>query len=355
MTTHKLYSVLGVSQSASVEEIKKAYKRLAIQVHPDKPGGDAEKFKELSNAYQVLTDPDKRRTYDQLGDEQFLASTRNGNDAGMPPFMNPHDIFSQFFGQSFGMHMGGRPNQQPEEATRRRDHFHKIEISLADAYRGISKTIRINLQKNCFKCKGTCPGCDGKGQTTQMRQMGFMTQIMTRPCDQCQGSGYSVNKSNNNCQTCNGNGHYKETMTKEVVVPPGVEHGHNIVFHGLGEQPQKPNDVPGDLVFEVCIAPDPHFIRRGNDLVCKATISIVDSIVGAVIKLSLFGEEIEINTRQKFGIIQPGIEYNLPGKGMNSRGNLVIIFNVKYPPSEKRLSETEVVRLSDALQCLSTL
>jgi len=341
----KFYDILGVSKDASKEDIKKAYKKLAIQLHPDK-GGDPEKFKELSEAYQVLSDDAQKDKYDQLGDEGFAAS--GGDGPGGFHGMNPHDVFEQLFGRGgmpfhFDFGMGGM-----ERHTKRKDHRHVLKISLHDAYFGTNKTLKVSITKMCVKCKDTCYACQGKGAVTEMRRMGFFTQMMTRPCDSCQGSGFMA-KGKPGCKECDGQGVYKEETKIDVQIPSNVATGHCIVFQGMGEQALSPNDIAGDLVFEILVMPHEHFQRQGNDLLYTVPITLAETMTGKMIKIPHFKEELLINT-QELGIIQPQKQYVFKGFGMQG-GNLIVTFQVQYP--SRKLSADDIEKLKSIFDEMS--
>lgn len=340
--THKLYDVLGVSPSSSKDDIKKAYKKLAIQMHPDK-GGDPEKFKEISHAYSVLSDDEKKNQYDQLGDEGF-------EQGGMQHHhVNPHDLFEQLFGGGggfpfgFNVHMGGHGPQ------RKSNHIHELKISLEDAYRGMQKTMRVNISKLCVNCKEMCHACQGKGHVMDVRRMGFMTQMMQRPCDTCNTTGFTA-KGKAGCSLCEGNGKVKEEHKIELHVPPGVESGHAMVFKGLGEQAVQPNEVSGDLVFQVHVMNHSLFQRQGRDLVFSQKMSLKESICGKDVRISHFDGDITFNTLDKFGIVQPNKPYTIRGKGMPG-GDMLVLFDIQYP--SKTLSAEEKLALQQAFSAIS--
>lgn len=333
MATFQLYDHLGVSKSASKEEIKKAYRKAAIANHPDK-GGDAEEFKKISNAYQVLSDDNKRQMYDQLGDEQFANGGANEPTMNaMDPNVLFHNFFSQFGGGAeFNFNFGGPPGPPPPR--RRNDHQHAIKVSMQEAYHGINKNIRISLQKTCLQpsCMETCFACQGRGTVTDLRRMGFMTQMMTRVCDPCAGSGKCV-RAKPDCNECKGAGKYLSEVVQELQIPPGVPSGHRIVCHGLGEQPCGPNEIPGDLIFEIMVLADPNFQRQGNDLVHTVKMSFRESIIGKEVVIPHFKAPLTLQTKD-YGIIQPSKRYILKGMGMTEQGNLVIQFHIDYPATK---------------------
>lgn len=345
---HKYYDVLNVSQGCSKEELKKAYKKLAFECHPDK-GGDPEKFKEVAQAYEVLNDDDKRRQYDQLGDEGF----QNGNAA--PQHMDPHSIFEQFFG---GMGGGGfHPffgesmfHGQNQRRSRRkcRTVQHVIQISNRDAFFGGHRTLKISIQKRCFKCMSDCKNCQGKGSIHGMQRVGPFTTMTTQACHICQGSG-KVAEGKPSCMECKGRGEYTEEKIIDLQIPKGVAMGHQVVFDGFGEQPHLENDIPGDLIFEIFVQPDPMFERDGLDLIYKQKISFKDSIIGKKIQIPHYEEMLTVDVSE-FGILQPNKNYLIPNKGMESngkRGHLVLKFTIDYPT--KPLSEDLKQKLEELL------
>lgn len=339
--SYKLYDILGVPRGCTPEELKKAYKKLAMEHHPDK-GGDAEKFKQISHAYDVLSDQDKRQRYDQLGDEGY----EMGGSGGSGPAFDPNSIFEQFFGRGgmggfpgffgadmFGGHGGGRP--APKKC---RNLQHVIQLSNRDAYFGAHKVLRVTLHKKCMRCMETCFACQGQGQINELQRAGPFTTVTTRPCDTCRGSGQCV-KGKSSCSECSGKGEYTEEKKIDLHIPMGVETGKQIVFPGFGEQPQHPGDVPGDLVFEVLVNLDSTFERKGLDLVYKQTISFSESVLGKTVHVPLYDGVYTLHTGT-LGIVQPNKPYTISGKGMKTEkqtGNLILQFQVIYPT--KPLSE----------------
>lgn len=335
--TWKLYDVLGVQKGTSKDDIKRAYKKKALDTHPDR-GGDPELFKEVNNAYSVLNDDDTRRRYDQLGDQGFEASGGANGGGGGGMHMDPNDIFRQFFGGGgpsggFNFHFGGHGGHERQNA-KRNDHRHVYKISMHDAYTGVKRVIRIVVHKSCLQCKKTCYACQGQGQITEMHRMGFFTQMMQRDCDQCSGTGM-VSSNNGGCKECNGNGNYKQEKIVDIDVPAGVDTGHVFVLEGLGEQPQKHGEVAGNLHIEILVQPDGRFTRNGNDLHMKIPITFKESVVGKKIDVGHVVGTFEINTVE-FGVLQPSKQYVVKGKGMPVKnkkeyGNMIIEFDIKYP------------------------
>jgi DnaJ family protein A protein 2 len=332
---HKLYDILGVSQHCNQDEIKKAYKKLAIQFHPDKTGGDGEKFKEISHAYEVLSDDEKRRRYDQLGDEGYEMAGQGG-----APF-DPHSIFEQFFGGGFPGFFGGDPfgghpfhphGGRQNGPKKCRNIQHVVQMTNKDAYFGAQKTLKITVHKKCMNCIESCYSCQGRGNVTEMQRMGPFTTMATRPCHICKGSG-SIVKGKESCNECKGKGEFSEEKRIELTIPMGTETGQQIVISGYGEQPQQPGDRPGDLIFEVLVQPDPLFERQGLHLIHKKTITLLESIIGKEIEIPLYEGTFTLDIHQ-FGIIQPNKQYKISQRGMKRDqqiGDLFLVFTIQYP------------------------
>jgi DnaJ-class molecular chaperone len=298
-----MYDVLGLDKGASSGEIKKAYHKLAREHHPDK-GGDPEKFKRVQEAYEILSDPEKRSNFDRFGSAE--APQMGGFPGG----------FGDIFGQMFGG-MRGPPRAE--------DHTHEIKISLEEAYRGVIKNMRVTLTKQCFDCLKQCKDCGGRGMTQHQVQLGPFSQIMNQPCHACGASG-QVAKG---CQGCNFKKHKLENLNLEIKLKPGTEDGHKTVVRGMGAQPSRKGEEPGDLVIIVSVNSHPEFMRQGNDLVWLRKISFENSVTGLRFQCPHFDGPLEIDTR-KWGIIDPRKDYIVPNKGFPG-GNLRVAFDVIYP------------------------
>ena len=329
---YKLYSVLGVAKNASTDDIRRAYKRLAMEYHPDKNKGNAaaeEKFKEISAAYNVLSDETSRAKYDDIGDANYNNGSGQEVNRGQH---DPHDIFEAFFRSrggpfgamghsfeddifSFGMGGGGGAgggNRPPKKAQSIEKTF---VFNLDDIYYGINKDLNINIRKYCLKCNKKCSKCDGRGIIQQIRNLGIMQQIFQGSCDNCEGSGITI-EGKSGCKTC-------------------IDENYKTAFQELGEQPKIPNIKPGDLIIHIKIEEHKHFIRKGNDLYYKTDISFIDSVLGKEIAIPYFKEKIIINSNI-FGVISNGKNYLLEGKGMpilntSNKGNMFIEFAINYP------------------------
>ena len=308
MAKQDYYQVLGVEKNASPEEIKRAYRRMAIKHHPDKNPGNKEaeaKFKECAEAYEVLSDPDKRKQYDQYGHEGLRGT-------GMHDFsrMNVEDIFSMFgfedfFGSVFGGGGGGRRGGGRRGGpVRGYDLETGVELTLDEVAHGAEKTIEFTRQDRCSECKGTgaapgtqptrCPLCGGSGQVA--KGGGFFQMVST--CPQCHGTGQIVKTP---CPTCRGGGRVPKKRTVTIRIPPGVHEGQGIRVAGEGE-PGRDSGPSGDLYVYVRIRPHEFLERDGNDLVAVVPISFTQAALGATIDVpSLDG------TRQLR--IPPGTQY----------------------------------------------
>lgn len=302
------YQVLGVEKTASPEEIKRAYRRMAIKYHPDKNPGNKEaeaKFKECAEAYEVLSDPDKRKQYDQYGHEGLRGT-------GMHDFsrMNVEDIFSMFgfedfFGSVFGGGGGrGQRGGRRGGPVRGYDLETGVELTLDEVAHGAEKTIEFTRQDRCSECKGTgaapgtqptrCPLCGGSGQVA--KGGGFFQMVST--CPQCHGAGQIVK---NPCPTCRGSGRVPKKRTVTIRIPAGVHEGQGIRVAGEGE-PGRDSGPSGDLYVYVRIRPHEFLERDGNDLVAIVPISFTQAALGATIDVpSLDG------TRQLR--VPPGTQY----------------------------------------------
>lgn len=338
----KFYDVLGVSQNASKDEIKRAYKKAAVQHHPDK-GGDATKFKEIGEAYAVLSDDDKRNQYNQIGDAGWEAG--GGRGGGGNPFgnMDASDIFRDLFGFGGGMPPGFNPfgggfnpfggGEQHHRQQKANNAHHAIRISLKDAYTGLQKPLKVSLKKLCLSCKENCHQCQGRGMIQEMIRTGMFTQIMTRPCNSCNGSG-KVSKPKTSCGNCKGVGETTEEHMLTLNIPKGVQSGHKLHFPNMGEQPIQEGQSAGDLILEIQVEEHPEFKRHGDELHYEHNISLVDSIIGKMITIQHIMSEFKVDTSD-LGIVQPNKKYIINGKGMpngtDSFGNLILTFKIEYP------------------------
>lgn len=352
--TYKLYDILEVNKNASNDEIKSSYKKLAFKYHPDKNKDNMEeaqvKFKEISNAYSILSDPESRNKYDMLGDENFNESGGMQQETDM---QDMNELFNHLFG---GNPFGGNPFGGNPFGGHRNNHCNDIvkpyNITLDDIYNGISTTIKINVKKYCKKCFTTCNVCKGNGVIQQLMQIGPMTQIFQTNCNKCNGNKI-INKNNKDCNDCKGKGSYDVENIAALNMGKGFDISHTS-YEGLGEQPQTSNQKAGNLILEFKLQSHKHFTKQGNDLYYKHTITLTDSIIGKTIIIDYFNnEQIKINTNQ-FGIINPTKQYILKNRGLpifntENKGNMIIEFIIKYPKSLNN-SNNNIEQLKTLLQ-----
>lgn len=296
-----LYQILGVEKSASVDDIKKAYKLLAIKYHPDK-GGDEKKFQEISNAYDILSDTKKKNEYDNGGQGQ----------------MN-NDMFAHFF--------GGR-NQRSHQRNNEKcnDINRTYKISLKDSFNGLKKTLKIKLKAYNLDKMKTCNKCNGSGRIKNIRNMGVFTQVIEMLCDSCQGCGSMGDDD----------AIYEMEKVLEFIIPKGIKNNNKICIDKCGEQPKVVNKIPGNLIFNIEIELDKKFIRNENNLETKIHLDFISSICGENIKLNILDDEDFYFNIKDLGIVHPNKKYEFKNKGMpiqgtNNRGNLLIEFEINYP------------------------
>jgi molecular chaperone DnaJ len=333
------YEVLSVSRNAADEEIKKAYRRLAIKYHPDKNPGDKEaeeKFKEATEAYEVLRDREKRSRYDRFGHAGLEGVGASGFDFG-----NFEDIVGDIFGD-IGDIFGFRSSRRQAGPKRGRSLQYDLEISLEDAILGATVTIDVPRLETCPACHGsgaepgsrleTCPECLGRGQIT--RTQGFFS--MSRTCPRCGGEGRVIP---NPCRECRGQGLVRKTRQIRVGVPKGIDTGYRIQMRGEGEAGVS-GGPPGDLFVVIHVKPHERFVRDGNDLITAARISFTQAALGAEIEVPAIDGTTKLT-------IPPGVQYGkrlrIPKKGAPyynhyGSGDLVVEIQIETPTN---LSERE--------------
>ncbi|CAL9108594.1 unnamed protein product [Musa textilis] len=338
----KYYEVLGVPNSANQDELKKAYRKAAIKNHPDK-GGDPEKFKELAQAYEVLSDPEKREIYDKYGEDALKEGMGGGGGGG--GFHSPFDIFEQFFGGStFGGGSFGGGSSRGGRQKQGEDVVHSLKVSLEDVYNGTSKRLSLSRNALCQKCKGKgsksgasgrCYGCQGTGMRTVTRQIGLgMIQQMQHVCPECRGSG-EVISDKDKCPQCKGNKVVQEKKVLEVHVEKGMQHGQKIVFQG--EADEAPDTVTGDIIFVVQLKEHPKFRRKDDDLYIDHTICLTEALCGFQFVLThLDGRQLLIKSNPG-EVVKPGQYKAIDDEGMPHhgrpfmKGRLYVQFNVEFP------------------------
>ncbi|KAI8058618.1 hypothetical protein BDF22DRAFT_615860 [Syncephalis plumigaleata] len=326
----KFYDLLGVSPDATAAELKKAYRKQALIYHPDKNPDEGHKFKEISHAYEVLSDEQKRSVYDRHGEAGL------SNDGGMGGGMgvSPEDLFAQLFGGG-----GGRRSTGPR---RGKDVMHQLNVSLEDLFQG--KTSKLALQKTvlCKGCDGkggkegavrTCTACRGSGVRVTIRQMGMMVQQMQSTCDECQGEGEIIN-SKDRCKDCNGRKVKQERKVLEVHIDKGMRSGQRITFHGEGDQ--APGVIPGDVVIVIEEKPHDRFRRRGDDLFYDAKIDLLTALTGGQFAVNHLDNRQLLVSIIPGEVIKPDEVKAVLGEGMpvqrhHNRGNLYIKFSINFP------------------------
>jgi molecular chaperone DnaJ len=337
MAKKDYYEVLGVGRQASSEEIKKAYRQMALRHHPDRNPGNKEaeeRFKEAAEAYSVLIDVSKRSVYDRYGQEGLRGEGFQGfSGFDSSVFEDFEDILGNFFGFSFGDFFGGRTRGRQRQPGR--DLGLEVEIGLEEAAAGVDREIKLSRAETCPSCRGSkrkagtvpasCPQCGGRGQVRY--QQGFFT--VARTCPRCGGQGQIISSP---CETCEGRGHVKEKRTLKVRIPAGVDDGSRLRLVGEGEAGDEGMPV-GDLYVVVRVRKHPFFERDGNDLSCGVEISFTQAALGARIEVpTLDGSEV---LKVAAGT-QPGQTFKLKGHGLpdlsgRRRGDLFVKVQVKTP------------------------
>jgi len=338
------YKVLGVSKDASESELKKAYRKLALKNHPDK-GGDPELFKEITVAYEVLSDPEKRQMYDKYGKE----GVENGGGGGA----DPSDIFSQFFGGG-----GGRRQRGPQKGE---DLMHPLKVTLEDLYNGKTVKLAVNRDVICAKCEGrggpegaekSCEPCSGRGVKVQLRQIGpGMVQQMQTVCPDCRGQGKTIPKEVR-CNDCKGKKVSKARKVLEVHIEKGMKNGQKITFHG--EADQAPGQEPGDIIFVVQEKPHSVFQRKGSNLIMEKTLNLNEALCGFEFVVDhLDGRKLAVKSNPG-EVIKPNEFKAIHNEGMPHHGNpfvkgqLVILFKIEFPESGT-LTSSQIASLKKTL------
>lgn len=346
------YRTLGVARDAPPEEIKKAYRQLALKYHPDRNPGNKdaeEKFKEAAEAYSVLGDAEKRSTYDRFGADGLRGQGFSGFDSSV--FEDFEDILGNFFGFGFGDLFGGRSRGRGARRSRGRDLALEVEIGLEEAAHGVEKEIKLTRAEKCPVCAGTgrkpgtqsaaCPTCGGHGQVRY--QQGFFT--MARTCPRCQGEG-QINASS--CENCQGKAHVREKRALKVRIPAGVEDGSRLRLAGEGEAGDE--GMPsGDLYVVTRVRKHPFFEREGNDLACEIAVSFTQAALGARLEIpTLEGTEV---LKVPAGT-QPGEVLRIKGKGVQDvsgrrRGDLFVKVLVRTPDGLSKDQKALLTKLAE--------
>ena len=343
MSKQDFYAALGVDRNASPDDLKKAYRKLAMKHHPDRNPGDAEaekKFKELSEAYDVLKDEQKRAAYDRFGHAAFDGSGGFGGggfrDAGAGDFSSTFaDIFEDMFGDFAGGGMGGA-RRGAAGGARGSDLRYNLEITLEEAFRGDQTQIRVPTMVGCEPCKGSggkdgarptsCPTCQGRGRVRA--QQGFFT--IERTCTTCAGMGETVSDP---CPSCSGSGRVQKEKTLQVSIPAGVDDGTRIRLAGEGEAGQR-GGATGDLYLFISVRPHEFFQRDGANLYCRVPLPMTTAALGGSVEVpTIEGKRAKVSVPSG---TQTGDQFRLRGKGMSilrsgNRGDMYIEVAVETP------------------------
>lgn len=347
MTKRDYYEVLGVNKDASADEIKKAFRRLAVLHHPDKEGGDETKFKEVNEAYEVLKDSEKRQRYDQFGHAGVGGAAGGPSAGGYGGFegfnfngqninfdfgdMGLGDIFSSFFG-------GGMGGQQRSKARRGNDIETAIELTFEEAVFGITKKLELNLQTECEHCKGsgaepgyelkTCPECKGSGQVVTAMRTIFGNIQQASVCPKCRGQGKVPEKD---CSVCGGKGVKRKDQTVELKIPAGIDDGATIRLREHGEAIQ--GGSKGDLYVHIRVKPHKKFTREGNLILSHETIDMVTATLGGQLKVDTVDGKVTMKVPAG---TQSGSDFKLSNHGVphlksETRGAHIVTLDVETP------------------------
>ena len=338
MEKRDYYEVLGVTREADGREIKRAYRHLAIKYHPDRNPDNPEaeeKFKEAAEAYEILSDPERRRMYDQFGHDGLRGSGFSGFSGIDDIFSHFGDIFSDFFG--FGAQPGRRRRRKGTNIPA------ELQLTFLEAAKGVVKEVEVETHEPCTTCGGSgakpgtepqvCSTCNGSGQA--MHQQGFF--VVQTTCPHCHGTGKVIEE---NCPDCRGTGRTPKTESLKVTVPAGVDDGLTLRIPGKGE-PGPPGGVPGDLHVVLNVEPDPRFIREGPNLLTKIPVTYTQLALGTTLTVPLIEDETEVE-------VSPGTHPDevlvLKRKGFprlhgRGKGDLVVKLELEIPKKLSRRKE----------------
>ena len=354
------YEVLGLQKGASEEEIKKAYKKLARKYHPDMNPGDKEaeeKFKEVNEANEVLSDPEKKARYDQFGfagvDPSYGAGAGGAYGGGMDfDFGDLGDIFGSFFGGGFG---GSRAN--PNAPQRGESLRTSVSITFEEACFGCEKDVIIERVEQCDECRGSgcekgttaevCAECGGRGvvQRRQQTPLGFMAS--TAPCPKCGGRGKIIHKP---CKTCGGRGQVRKRKTIKVSIPAGIDNGQTISLRGQGNA-GKNGGSAGDLLIVVAVRPHDIFRREGTSILCEAPITFAQAALGAELEIPTIDGKVKYTIPEG---TQSGTTFRLKGKGVpgmggRARGDQYVTVYIETPRNLNREQKAALKKFSELL------
>lgn len=354
MSKRDFYEILEVSKNASAEEIKKAYRKKAIQFHPDKNPGNKEseeKFKEAAEAYEVLSNAEKRQRYDQFGHAGVGGASGGGGFGGGG--MSMDDIFSHFgdvFGGGFGGFGGFGSSRQSQRVSKGSNLRVKVTLNLQEIANGVEKKIKVKKYVSCSPCSGTgadkgtafstCQTCNGSGNVTRISNTILGQMQTSSPCPTCHGEGKSITKR---CAQCNGEGLLREDEVVTIKIPAGVEEGMQLSVSGKGNAARR-GGINGDLLVLIQEEDHPELIRDGSDLIYNLTLSVPDAILGTPVEIPTVEGKVKVKVDPG---TQPGKILRLKGKGLpevNSyhRGDLLVRINV-FVPKELSKEDSKIV------------
>ncbi len=355
------YKILGVSKSATQDEIKKAFRKKAHELHPDKSGGDSEKFKEANEAYQILGNTQKRSQYDKYGSDSFQGQGFGGTGMNWEDFANRAgsggfgfggsevnfdfgdlgDLFGNIFG--FG---GPRRRSSGRNASKGEDIEIEMSISFEDSVFGVEKIIRLMRIAKCSRCSGNkaepgtkiseCPRCGGSGEIITTRSTMFGTIQSASVCPQCRGEGSFAQAS---CKKCSGEGRVRVNEEVKIKIPAGIESGQTVRMSGLGNAGEK-GGQSGDLYIQISVRPHKKFVREGFDIISSEEIEVPIAVLGGTVRVETVHGPVNLKIPQG---TQSGTRFKIASKGVarsgySSGGNHIAIVEVKIP---KKLSKKE--------------
>ena len=354
------YEVLGVSRGASEDEIKKAYKKMARKYHPDLNPGDKtaeEKFKEVNEAYEVLSDADKKARYDQYGhagvDPNFGAGGFGGGFDGSFDFGDLGDIFGSFFGGGFG---GGR-RTNPNAPQRGESIRMSIAISFEEAAFGCEKAVTVERYETCDTCHGNgcapgtspevCPDCHGTGTVQVRRQTPMGVFATSSPCPKCGGKGRIIHQP---CKDCRGSGMVRKKKTIQASIPAGIDNGQTISIRGQGNA-GKTGGPAGDLLITITVRPHELFRREGTSVLCEAPITFTQAVLGAELEIPTIDGKVKYTLPEG---TQSGTTFRLKGKGIPSingrgRGDQYVTVYIETPKNLNKEQKEALKKFAETM------
>ena len=355
------YEILGVSKGASEDEIKKAYKKLARKYHPDMNPGDKEaeeKFKEVNEANEVLSDPEKKARYDQFGfagvDPNYGAGAGGaGGFGGGFDFGDLGDIFGSFFGGGFG----GGQRRNPNAPQRGESIRASVSVSFTDAAFGCEKSVTLERSEMCGTCKGNgcapgttpevCPDCHGTGTVQVRRQTPMGVFASNGPCRKCGGTGRLIHQP---CPDCRGGGTVRKRKTIQVTIPAGIDHGQTISLRGQGNA-GKNGGPAGDLLITVMVQPHDLFRRDGVDVFCEAPITFTQAVLGAELEIPTIDGKVKYSIPEG---TQTGTVFRLKGKGIpvlngRGRGDQYVTVTIETPRNLNKEQKEALRKFSETV------